>query len=108
MAGAGRATHKMFRLVTLPRPARLASCIAKPKIKDAAMSVHKSREIRLARRPEGLPGPADFQLAETEVPGPGEGQVLIRNIYMSVDPYMRGRMVDRASYVPPFQVGEAL
>jgi NADPH-dependent curcumin reductase CurA len=72
------------------------------------MSAHRSREIRLARRPEGLPRPEDFQLAETEVPAPGDGQVLVRNIYMSVDPYMRGRMVDRASYVPPFQVGAAL
>jgi NADPH-dependent curcumin reductase CurA len=72
------------------------------------MSVHKSREIRLASRPEGLPGLSDFRLAETEVPAPGEGQVLVRNIYMSVDPYMRGRMVDRASYVPPFQIGGAL
>src|ERR1041385_2565366 len=72
------------------------------------MSVHKSREIRLAKRPNGLRSLTDFQLAETEVPGPGDGQVLVRNIYMSVDPYMRGRMVDRASYVPPFQIGEAL
>jgi hypothetical protein len=69
---------------------------------------HKSREIRLKRRPEGLPTHADFELAETEVPAPGPGQVLVRNIYMSVDPYMRGRMVLRESYVPPFQVGEAL
>ena len=72
------------------------------------MSGHKSREIRLARRPEGMPQKQDFELAETEVPSPGEGQVLVRNIYMSVDPYMRGRMVVRESYVPPFQIGEAL
>src|SRR4051812_22808539 len=72
------------------------------------MSAHKSREIRLARRPEGMPRPTDFELAETEISGPGEGQVLVRNIYMSVDPYMRGRMVDRESYVPPFQVGQPL
>jgi NADPH-dependent curcumin reductase CurA len=72
------------------------------------MSAQKSREIRLARRPEGMPTPRDFELAETDVPSPGPGQVLVRNIYMSVDPYMRGRMVQRESYVPPFQVGEAL
>jgi NADPH-dependent curcumin reductase CurA len=72
------------------------------------MSAHKSREIRLKTRPEGVPNPANFELAETEVPSPGEGQVLVRNVYMSVDPYMRGRMMDRESYVPPFQVGEAL
>ena len=55
-----------------------------------------------------MPAEADFELAETPIPTPGPGQVLVRNSYMSVDPYMRGRMVDRASYVPPFQVGEAL
>src|SRR5436305_11645405 len=72
------------------------------------MSTHKSREIRLARRPEGMPRPTDFELAETEISGPGEGQVQVRNIYMSVDPYMRGRMVERESYVPPFQIGQPL
>jgi NADPH-dependent curcumin reductase CurA len=72
------------------------------------MSERKSREIRLKNRPTGLPAPGDFELAETPVPEPGPGQVLVRNVYMSVDPYMRGRMTDRASYVPPFQIGEAL
>jgi len=72
------------------------------------MASQKNREIRLKKRPVGMPTPADFELAETEVPTAGAGQVLVRNIYMSVDPYMRGRMVDRESYVPPFQVGEAL
>lgn len=67
-----------------------------------------NREIRLKRRPEGMPALSDFELAETPVPTPGPGQVLVRNIYMSVDPYMRGRMVDRESYVPPFQIGETL
>ena len=72
------------------------------------MVAQKSREIRLGRRPEGMPTRNDFVMAETEVPAPGPGQVLVRNIYMSVDPYMRGRMVIRESYVPPFQIGEAL
>jgi NADPH-dependent curcumin reductase CurA len=72
------------------------------------MPEQKSREIRLKRRPAGLPSPGDFELAETPVPSPGPGQVLVRNIYMSVDPYMRGRMVERESYVPPFQIGQAL
>ena len=67
-----------------------------------------NREIRLKSRPVGLPTPANFELAETPVPTPQSGEVLIRNVYMSVDPYMRGRMVDRQSYVPPFQVGEVL
>lgn len=68
----------------------------------------RSREIRLKRRPAGMPEAADFELAEVTVPEPGAGQILVHNIFMSVDPYMRGRMVDRASYVPPFQVGEPL
>ena len=72
------------------------------------MAAQTNREIRLKRRPVGTPTAADFELAETPVPPPGTGEVLVRNIYMSVDPYMRGRMYDRESYVPPFQIGEAL
>ena len=68
----------------------------------------KNREIRLKKRPEGLPETGDFELAETSVPDPGPGQVLVHNLFMSVDPYMRGRMIDRPSYVPPFQIGEVL
>ena len=72
------------------------------------MTERKSREIRLKKRPEGMPQPGDFELAETAVAAPKAGEILVRNIYMSVDPYMRGRMVDRKSYVPPFQIGETL
>ena len=72
------------------------------------MNAKVSREIRLKNRPIGLPTESDFELAEVTVPQLGEGQVLIRNIYMSVDPYMRGRMYDRKSYVPPFQLNQAL
>lgn len=68
----------------------------------------KNREIRLKSRPVGLPTPDNFEVAETPVPTPGAGQVLVRNSYITVDPYMRGRMVDRKSYVPPFQIGETL
>jgi NADPH-dependent curcumin reductase CurA len=67
-----------------------------------------SREIRLAARPRGTPVPADFELAEVELPDPAEGEVLVRNAYVSVDPYMRGRMNDVKSYVPPFALGEPL
>jgi NADPH-dependent curcumin reductase CurA len=67
-----------------------------------------SREIRLAARPHGEPVPSDFELADVELPDPGPGQILVRNTYMSVDPYMRGRMNDVKSYVPPFQLGHAL
>ncbi|WP_034592140.1 NADP-dependent oxidoreductase [Hamadaea tsunoensis] len=63
-----------------------------------------SREIHLAARPNGWPTPADFRLVETDVPEPGPGEVRVRNLYMSVDPYMRGRMNDVKSYVPPFEL----
>src|SRR3990170_3440421 len=67
-----------------------------------------NNEIRPAARPQGLPRSSDFELAETPVPEPGEGEALIRNTFMSVDPYMRGRMNDVRSYVPPFELGEPL
>jgi NADPH-dependent curcumin reductase CurA len=67
-----------------------------------------SREIRLKSRPVGMPGAENFELATVTVPDPAPGEVQVKNIWMTVDPYMRGRMVDRASYVPPFQLGEPL
>ena len=72
------------------------------------MSNHSSKEIRLKARPVGMPKDSDFELATADVPGPKDGEVLVRNIWMSVDPYMRGRMMDRESYVPPFQIGSPL
>jgi NADPH-dependent curcumin reductase CurA len=67
-----------------------------------------AREIRLAARPHGEPKDSDFQLASAELPDPEPGQVLVRNTWMSVDPYMRGRMNDAKSYVPPFEIGAPL
>jgi NADPH-dependent curcumin reductase CurA len=66
------------------------------------------REIRLAGRPHGVPGPQHFALVRSTVPALSDGQVLVRNTWMSVDPYMRGRMDDAPSYLPPFQMGVAL
>ena len=66
------------------------------------MTHTKSREIRLKNRPAGLPRETDFELAEVELAETGEGEILVQNIYMSVDPYMRGRMNDRKSYTSPF------
>jgi hypothetical protein len=68
----------------------------------------KGREIRLAARPVGEPKPTDFELATVDVPEPADGEVVVRNVAMSVDPYMRGRMNDVKSYAPPFQLGAAL
>ena len=67
-----------------------------------------SREVLLAARPVGEPTADTFALATREVPDPAEGEVLVRNTFLSVDPYMRGRMNDVKSYVPPFQVGQPL
>lgn len=67
-----------------------------------------SCEIHLKERPQGKPTAAAFAVATVTLPDPSAGQLLVRNLYMSVDPYMRGRMVDRKSYTPPFPLGEAL
>jgi NADPH-dependent curcumin reductase CurA len=67
-----------------------------------------SREIRLKHRPLGMPKDEDFELATVPVREPGDGEMLVRNVYMSVDPYMRGRMSERESYIPPFHLGRAL
>ncbi len=69
---------------------------------------YTSREIRLSSRPNGRPTTDNFALVQTELAPLQEGQVLVRNLYMSVDPYMRGRMNDAKSYVPPFQLGKPL
>jgi NADPH-dependent curcumin reductase CurA len=67
-----------------------------------------SREIRLKSRPVGTPTADTFELATVTLPDPGPGEVRVRNTWMTVDPYMRGRMNDVKSYSPPFQIGEAL
>lgn len=67
-----------------------------------------AREWRLVRRPSGYPVPDDVELVDVAVPEPTPGRVLVRNAYVSVDPYMRGRMNDAASYAAPYQVGKAM
>jgi NADPH-dependent curcumin reductase CurA len=67
-----------------------------------------SREIRLKSRPDGIPTQHNFEIAEVTLPETAENELLVKNLYMSVDPYMRGRMMDRKSYVPPFQIGQPL
>lgn len=75
---------------------------------NAPATPAKATEIRLAARPHGVPTMDNFDIVETEVPKPGPGQILVRNLVMSVDPAMRGRMNDVKSYSPPFVVGEAM
>jgi NADPH-dependent curcumin reductase CurA len=72
------------------------------------MAATISREIHLKHRPAGLPSARDFELVAVPIPTPRAGEVLVRNLYMSVDPYMRGRMIEQPSYVTPFQLGQPL
>ncbi|MFO7655062.1 MAG: NADP-dependent oxidoreductase [Candidatus Krumholzibacteriia bacterium] len=67
-----------------------------------------SREIHLVARPSGLPTEAAFAVVTTELREPADGEILVRNLWMSVDPYMRGRMRALDSYVEPFELGEPL
>jgi NADPH-dependent curcumin reductase len=67
-----------------------------------------NRQVRLAARPVGYPKETDFRLVESPVPEPGTGEFLVRVIYLSLDPYMRGRMSDARSYVPPVTLGDVM
>src|SRR5215510_1966940 len=69
------------------------------------MSELKVRQIVLAARPQGRPKLSDFRLEENPIPTPSEGQILLRVQYLSLDPYMRGRMDDRKSYATPVPLG---
>ena len=68
----------------------------------------QNTRILLANRPQGWVTRENFETVQVAVPEVSEGQILVRNIWLSLDPYMRGRMNDTKSYVPPFQVGEVL
>src|SRR5580700_4991082 len=69
-------------------------------------SVH--RQFKLAARPAGMPKESDFALVETPMPTPGEGQVLVKTHYISVDPYMRGRITGVRSYADPVNIGDVM
>jgi NADPH-dependent curcumin reductase CurA len=70
--------------------------------------VTSTSQVHLVSRPSGWPVPEDFAVVAAELPEPGDGELLVRNTFLSVDPYMRGRMNDAASYVPPFRLGEVM
>src|SRR6266446_29310 len=72
------------------------------------MSKAAVKQIVLASRPKGLPTHENFRLEETEIPTPTAGQLLLKVRYLSLDPYMRGRMDDRKSYAKPLQLGEVM
>ena len=67
-----------------------------------------NRQITLAARPVGFPKDSDFKLIETPIPTPNDGEMLVKIHYLSVDPYMRGRMNDAKSYAQPVAIGEVL
>jgi NADPH-dependent curcumin reductase CurA len=72
------------------------------------MAKKVNRQIILLSRPEGMPELSNFKLVENEISHPNEGEVLIKTLYLSVDPYMRGRMKDQSSYISPFQLNSPL
>jgi NADPH-dependent curcumin reductase len=72
------------------------------------MTASLARQIVLAARPKGRPQLTDFRLEETVIPTPGSGQLLLGVQYLSLDPYMRGRMDDRKSYANPVQLGQVM
>src|SRR5689334_12473782 len=67
-----------------------------------------NRRIVLASRPHGEPKASDFRLEDAPIPEPGPGQVLARTLWLSLDPYMRGRMSDAKSYAKPVGLGEVM
>lgn len=71
-------------------------------------SAHVNRQITLASRPVGAPNHANFALVNTQPPTPKQGEVLLRTVYLSLDPYMRGRMSDAKSYADPVAIGEVM
>ena len=70
--------------------------------------MERNQQIHLVSRPQGAPTPDIFKIVDAEMPQPKEGEVLVRALYLSVDPYMVGRMSDRPSYTPPFGLNETI
>ena len=70
--------------------------------------MNTNRQWLLAQRPQGMVGKDNFTYAEQAIPEPGDGQVLVRNLYLSFDPTQRGWMEDRESYLPPVGIGEPM
>jgi NADPH-dependent curcumin reductase CurA len=72
------------------------------------MSRNRNRRILLAARPDGAPKESDFEMVEEPVPEPANGEVVTRTIYLSLDPYMRGRMNEGRSYAKPVEIGQVM
>jgi NADPH-dependent curcumin reductase CurA len=78
-----------------------------PRHQETAMA-NRNRQVLLKRRPTGAPTPTDFEIVEAPMPDPGEGEVLVRGSYLSLDPYMRGRISGARSYAKPVEVGAVI
>lgn len=72
------------------------------------MTQTKQQIITLANRPKGMPSKGDFNFVESAVPTPKDNEILVRTLYLSVDPYMRGRMQDTKSYIAPFELNKVI
>src|SRR6188472_3916718 len=72
------------------------------------MNASTNRRIVLANRPVGAPKETDFRIEAVPVKMPGEGEVLVKNLFLSLDPYMRGRMQEGRSYAKPVELGEVM
>jgi NADPH-dependent curcumin reductase len=72
------------------------------------MMPEQNKQVRLQRRPSGAPVPEDFTVADAAVPEPKDGEVLLRGLYLSLDPYMRGRISGVRSYARPTELGEVI
>src|SRR5215470_16458193 len=80
-----------------------------PRVPGGPMSSPSTnRQWRLARRPVGMVKESDFEYREEPLPRPSDGEILVRNLYISFDPAMRGWMEDRKSYIPPVGIGDVM
>src|SRR6185312_8085003 len=77
-------------------------------VKRVVMASATNRQILLKSRPSGPPSTANFERVDSAAPEPGEGQMLLRTLYLSLDPYMRGRMNDARSYAKPAELGKPM
>jgi len=75
---------------------------------DNTQNQEINRQIKLASRPHGAPTSDNFELTTSDIPTPNDKQMLLRTVYLSLDPYMRGRMSDAKSYTDPLQIGDVM
>lgn len=75
---------------------------------DSEQNQQQNRQIKLLSRPNGEPKPDNFELATSDIPTPNDNEMLLRTVYLSLDPYMRGRMSDAKSYADPLNVGDVI